>query len=267
MKNLIKLISCIFAIIVLFSCNKTKNYKELIIGKWQIDSLFSYYKGEERMFKPGNDEHLIIGTWYNPRFWEFNKYNEKRDYRLNYKEEKSIFSYEIIGDTIIFSNSQSNNKSKWVIVNLTDTNLVLESNATYVKGDSKTINRFYFTKRKKLSNDKLIIGNWKIKNIFSCMYEYDKFGNPELTDTSSMKDISINYTFTKDNYKMVNKGKTYLNQSYKISEDSLITKGYPFFIQKLNEKEFILSVDGTESAFGKNSSTILITKIVGEKMK
>jgi hypothetical protein len=66
---------------------------------------------------------------------------------------------------------------------------------------------------------------------------------------------------------MINTGKTYLNQSYKISEDSLITKGYPFFIQKLNEKEFILSVDGTESAFGKNSSTILITKIVGEKIK
>ena len=238
LKTTILLGLTVFFTVMIQSCEPKKN-EEIILGKWQVDSIMSYYKGKKRFFKPVLDEKNIVGTIYNPRIMDFNEFGEKVEYRLNSYQNRTITFYDFVDNytKIKFTHGKKGdrlyNETAWQIDKLDSDQFQFLN--IYDKSSYRTVFKFYLSKvSPKTYSAESLQGKWLIK------YEIDYITGEEIKIDSTIRQV---FEISSDNFKLYyDSDNDYeMNRKYKVKGDSLLIDGlFDFYIFECNKTKLVL---------------------------
>jgi hypothetical protein len=263
----------IFLITIYFvSCKKIPT-REMLEGRWKMDSAMIYYKGKETMYVPTLDENNFAGTIYNFSINEFNNYGEFVSYRLNDYQNRLIWSYNLIENDskirLVHGSQEKGdfNEISIKILKLSENKLITtwdfnEANST------KSVHTYYYTKIKPLIiNTDLIVGEWKV--VYNISYVKENNGPSEKIklDTTTYGQM---FVFDKLSFqlKYLNKSGSIIKDSYQIKNDSLIIPNWSsFYILKLNNDELIITANSGMELNGDNPGNISYIVKVAKKIK
>mgnify|MGYP006302900271 CR=1 FL=1 len=227
-----------------FSTCEQKSKEELILGKWQVDSIMSYYKGEKRFFVPELEEKHNVGAIYNPRIIEFNEFSETVEYKLNGYTNKVINFYEFLDDysKIKFSHGKKGDKNYYegtFQIEKLESDQLQYSATIDEMFCSRMVQRYYLSKVKKESySPEALYGKWIVKQQISYMTGEGIEIDTSLRQVFEISDNNFKLYYDSDNdYEM--------NCQYKVKDDSLlIDKWLNFHIFKCNKNKLVLMLNG-----------------------
>lgn len=103
-----------------------KSNSQKIVGSWIIKSALVYSNGEEKNVVKNDEHNLLVGSFKNPKYYMFTRYNEAFVFFRNDKSNQEVSTYEIEEDHIIFSNF-----STAEIITLTSDELVIKQEVKF----------------------------------------------------------------------------------------------------------------------------------------
>ena len=248
LKTTIILVLTVPFILMIQSC-ETKKKEEIILGKWQVDSIMSYYKGEKRFFKPVLDEKNIVGAIYNPRILDFNEFGEKVEYRLNSYQNRTITYYDFLDNytKIRFTHGKKGdrlyNESTWQIDKFDSDQFQYSTIDDMLS--NRQVYRFYLSKvTPKTYSQESLQGKWLVK------YEIDFVTGEEINIDSTIRQV---FEISGDNLKLYyDSDNDYeMNEKYKLKGDSLLIDGWiDFYIFECNKNKLVLMENSGKKLFG-----------------
>jgi len=264
MKRITILVLIILIFQYFFQSCKPLSTKEKIIGEWQVDSMMNYYKGKKRILIPALDERDIVGTIYNQRIQEFNKFGERVEYRLNDYQNRNISKYQLIDNeskiklTIGNQGEYDFNETIWVIDRLTKH--AFEYSNIWDSYLGRTVTTFYLSKvHSKEYEASMLLGTWKVTQ------RLNYFTNEEIENDSTYNQM---FDISKDNfhlYYLDNDPK--INSKYQVKGDSLLIIGWmDFYIFKCDEDDLILMHNLGMELFGNFSGITSYNVIIAKKV-
>jgi hypothetical protein len=239
----------IFYSLLFTSCGSTKK-EDIILGKWKVDSIMSYNKGEKRYFVPLLDEDDIVGTIYNPRILDFNEFGEKIEYRLNSYQNRTMTFYDFVDNysKIKFTHGKKGdktyNESTWQIDKLN--NDQFQYSTIYDILSSRLVYKFYLTKVKpRRYSQEDLQGKWLIK------YQISFITGEEIKIDSSIRQV---FEISDNNLKLYyDSDNQYgeMNAQYKVKGDSLLIDGWlDFYIFECDKSKLVLMENDGKKLFG-----------------
>lgn len=245
-----KKILLLFVVTIIFNACKEPTPNNIkIIGKWKVDSIMSYYKGQSRIYVPKLDEKDIVGTIYNFRVQEFNDYGERIEYRINDYQNRMISRYELLNNenslklTMGTVGNENFNETIWEIENLSE-NSFQYSNTYDDEYLGRMVTKFYlsnFVNEKYESSD--IWGHWEV------LYRLNYYSGEDIKIDSSIKQM---FEFSGPNLHLYYKNiDATSNYKYWIKGDSLLVEGWlDFYIHKFEDNTLILTHNNANKLFG-----------------
>ncbi|MEO9512043.1 MAG: hypothetical protein ABJN84_15680 [Flavobacteriaceae bacterium] len=152
-KNFLKL-AFVSGLLLLTSCNENHNKQDLY-GAWQVDSTASYYNGFTYTNKKGGKDWGLC-VFGKDGLMRESKYNTYRSFLYGFMGRDSIY--------LAPTNSQASDTSKFRIVRLDRTNMVLKSEKPALFESNIPQERFeirYYSKTKEPSEDLEVLNGYK----------------------------------------------------------------------------------------------------------
>jgi hypothetical protein len=247
------------------SCETTKK-EEIILGKWQVDSIMSYYKGEKHFRKPALDERAMVGTIYNPRISDFNEFGERVEYSLNSYQNRTISFYDFVDNytKIKFTHGKKGdklyNEPNWQIDKLESDQF--QYSIIYDMFSNRSVYRFYLSKiTPKTYSQKSLHGKWLVK------YAIDYITGEEIGIDSTMRQV---LEFSTNNFKLYydNDNDYEMNKHYKVKGDSLLIEDHiDYYIFECDENNLVLMHNSGKILFGDFSGVTSYFVKVAKRIK